>query len=50
MRIFGIMLVKDEGDVVGATIEAAQRWCDAIYVFDDGSQDSTWEQVLRAAE
>lgn len=50
VRIHGIMMVKDEGDVVGETLEAAQRWCDAIYVFDNGSTDGTWECVLRMAD
>ncbi|MCK9494988.1 MAG: glycosyltransferase family 2 protein [Dehalococcoidia bacterium] len=45
MRIHGIMLVKDEVDVIGETLEAAVAWCDAIYVFDNGSRDGTWEQV-----
>lgn len=49
MRIHGIMLIKDEGDVIGDTLEAALRWCDAIYVFDNGSQDGTWEQVQALA-
>jgi len=50
VRIHGIMLVKDEADVIGETLEAAQRWCDSIYVFDNGSTDGTWEYVLRMAE
>lgn len=49
MRIHGIMLVKNEADVIGETLEAAHAWCDAIYVFDNGSSDGTWELVLEAA-
>lgn len=45
MRIHAIMLVKDEGDVIDATLEAALRWCDAIYAYDNGSQDGTWEWI-----
>lgn len=50
MSIHGIMLIKDEVDVIGETLDAAQRWCDSIYVFDNGSTDGTWEYVLREAE
>src|SRR5690606_33747671 len=50
MRIHGLMLVRDEADIIGETIAAAARWCDAIYVFDNGSQDGTWEQILDLAE
>ena len=49
MRIHGLMLVKDEADIVGATLEAAARWCDSIYVFDNGSSDGTWELIQAIA-
>lgn len=45
MRIFGIMLIKDEADVIRYTIEDAFRWVDRIYVLDNGSSDGTWEIV-----
>ncbi len=49
MRIHGLMLVKDEADVIGETLAAALSWCDAIYVFDNGSSDGTWELVRAMA-
>lgn len=49
MRIHGIMLVKDEADVVGEVVEAALGWIDAIYVFDNGSTDGTWELIHELA-
>ncbi|MGE3962240.1 MAG: glycosyltransferase family 2 protein [Dehalococcoidia bacterium] len=50
MRIHGLMLVKDEADIIRETIEDALPWCDAIYVFDNGSTDGTWECVQELAQ
>ena len=49
MRIHGLCLVKNEADIVGQGLQAARAWCDAIYVFDNGSTDGTWEQVQALA-
>jgi hypothetical protein len=49
MRIHGIMLIKDEADVIRATITEALRWIDRIYVLDNGSTDGTWEIVRELA-
>ena len=43
--IHGLCLVKNEADVIAQTLHAASRWCDHIYVFDNGSADGTWEIV-----
>ena len=45
MKIFGIMLVKNEVDIVGHTLKEAQKWCDKIFILDNGSTDGTWELV-----
>jgi glycosyltransferase involved in cell wall biosynthesis len=45
MKIHGICLVKDEVDVIEETLRDAQRWCDYIYIYDNGSTDGTWEKV-----
>jgi glycosyltransferase involved in cell wall biosynthesis len=45
MKIHAICLVKDEVDIIGETLREAQRWCDHIYIYDNGSTDGTWEQV-----
>lgn len=45
MRIHALALVKNEADVIGQTLAAAAAWADAIYVYDNGSDDSTWEIV-----
>lgn len=49
MKIFGITLVKNEDDIIAETLTKASTWCDAIYVFDTGSEDSSWEVVLDLA-
>lgn len=50
MKIFGIMLVKNEGDIIGFTLERALESFDGIFVFDNGSNDTTWDLVREAAE
>jgi len=47
MKIFGMMAVKNEADIVAHTLQAAGKWCDAIYVLDNGSDDGTWDVVKR---
>lgn len=49
MKIRAICILKNEADVVAETIKAALSWADNIYVFDNGSEDGTWEQVQSLA-
>lgn len=49
MRFHALMLVRDEADIVEQCLTSASTWCDAIYVYDTGSTDGTWELVLAAA-
>lgn len=49
MKILGNCLIKNEADVVAETLTKAARWCDRIYVFDNGSTDGTWEAVVSLA-
>jgi hypothetical protein len=44
-KIHGIMLVKNEADIIEYAISEGLEWCDFIYVFDNGSSDGTWEIV-----
>lgn len=45
MKIFAIMLVKDEVDIVGYVLKEAAKWADKIFILDNGSTDGTWELV-----
>jgi glycosyltransferase involved in cell wall biosynthesis len=50
MKIHGLCLVKNEADVLQETLISALHWCDHIYVFDNGSNDGTWELVKELAK
>jgi len=45
MRFHGLLLTRDDGDIVDECIAHALTWCDALYAFDTGSSDDTWDQV-----
>jgi hypothetical protein len=42
MKIHGICLVKNEGDIMRYFLRQSAAWCDRIHVFDNGSTDATW--------
>jgi glycosyltransferase involved in cell wall biosynthesis len=42
VKIHALCTVKDEDDIVAEALTAAARWCDHIYVLDNGSTDDTW--------
>src|SRR5262245_7685834 len=44
-RIYGICLVKNEDDVIAQTLTFATRYCERIFVIDNGSSDETWNVV-----
>ena len=46
MRFHGVMMVRDEADIVEETIRGLMTWLDALHVLDTGSTDGTRE-VLR---
>ncbi len=45
MRIHGLSLVKNESDIVAQSLLAATAWAHFIYVYDNGSEDGTWDIV-----
>ena len=49
MRIHGICLIKNESDILRYFFRESLRWCDRIYVFDNGSTDMTWDVVNEIA-
>ena len=50
MKIHSMCIVKNEVDVLEECLIAALHWCDHIYVFDNGSDDGTWELVEKLAK
>jgi hypothetical protein len=49
MKIHGICVVKNEGDVMRYFLTEAARWCDRICVLDNNSTDQTWDIVNEMA-
>ena len=45
MKIYSLMLVKNEEDIIASTLKAAVEWSDKLIVLDNGSTDRTWEIV-----
>jgi glycosyltransferase involved in cell wall biosynthesis len=45
MKLYAMCLVKDEDDIITQTLSYAARYCEKIFVLDNGSSDSTWELV-----
>ena len=45
MRFHAILLVRDEADIIQQSLEHTLRWCDAVYIYDTGSTDDTWEII-----
>lgn len=44
-RFHCLLPVRDEADIIGQCLDHLLTWADAIYVFDTGSVDDTWEIV-----
>lgn len=45
MRFHVLLPVRDEADIIDQCLTHLLKWADAIYVFDTGSVDQTWEIV-----
>ena len=52
MKVRALCVMKNEADVIAQTLTDALRWCDEIFVLDNGSDDGGWEivQALAAAD
>ena len=50
MKIHGLCVIKNESDIIEQTLRSAAKWCDWIYVLDNGSSDGTWEKVQALAK
>jgi hypothetical protein len=49
MRFHALLPVRDEGDIIAQCIKHLLTWADAIYVFDTGSEDQTWDWINEIA-
>lgn len=49
MKVYSLLVVKDEGDVIGFSLIDACRWSDKVIVIDNGSSDGTWEIIQQMA-
>jgi len=49
MRFHALLPVRDEADIIGQCLAHLLSWADAVYVFDTGSVDDTWEIVQEFA-
>lgn len=49
MKFHALLPVRDEADIIQQCLEHLLTWADAIYVFDTGSVDETWEIVQDVA-
>lgn len=45
MRFHALMLLRDESDILQEALTHLLTWADAIYVYDLGSLDNSWEIV-----
>jgi glycosyltransferase involved in cell wall biosynthesis len=50
MKIFSILCVKNEGDIIEECLQKARMWSDRIFVYDGDSTDGTWEKVQAMAD
>jgi glycosyltransferase involved in cell wall biosynthesis len=48
-KIYSLLLVKNEADIIRTSILAAAQWSDKVIVMDNGSTDGTWEIVQELA-
>lgn len=49
-NIYSLLVVKNEADIIDASLKDACRWSDKIIVLDNGSTDGTWERVQALAK
>lgn len=49
-KIYSLLVVKNEADVIRASLLDAIRWSDKVIVMDNGSSDGTWEIVCQLSE
>lgn len=50
MRFHGLMLVRDEADIIGQNLRHVLQWADTLTIFDTGSTDGSWEIINEFAK
>ncbi len=45
-RFHGLMVVRDEADIIDQTLAHLLSWIDTIFILDLGSSDGTWEIII----
>lgn len=50
MKLYGLCIVKDEGDIIAQSLTYALNYCGKVIVLDNGSTDETWPIVQRLAK
>src|SRR5689334_20989789 len=45
-RFHGLLVVRDEADIVAQTLNHLLGWIDTVSVLDSGSNDGTWDIVV----
>jgi glycosyltransferase involved in cell wall biosynthesis len=49
VKFHALLPVRDEADIIAQSLDHLLTWADAVYVFDTGSQDETWDIVHQFA-
>ena len=44
-KIYSLLVVKNEGDIIVSSLRDAIRCSDKIIVIDNGSEDDTWKKI-----
>lgn len=45
MPFHGLLVIRDEADIISQTLTHLLTWADGIYILDTGSTDGTWDIV-----
>ncbi|HIF6281027.1 TPA: glycosyltransferase [Raoultella ornithinolytica] len=48
-KIYALMTVKNEADIIIETLDKASVWADKIFILDNNSNDNTWELLTKYA-
>lgn len=49
MKIYALLSVKNEIDIIAYSLREASKWADKIFILDNGSTDGTWELIQSMA-